>query len=610
MIKRFILAFSAGLLVLALVLGYIGQRTNRELEATVTELFNRQQLSLARQIAGDIRNHFGFLKTSLLAMDAARGPRETGLAEVADLDRLFRIYSAWNVIALGHASLDGSGALAVSADGVGHGPWLVAMLADSLEWARARNGETVRMSRDFVLREGPLAGRRVVLLAAPTVGPDGRVIGLDFLVVDAMAVAQRHGRGVRSGQTGYAWVINHEGIFLSHFEDRFQGQDAFVVRAERNPKISYSRINELMVEKLLKGQEGTDWYVSGWHRGSIGEMRKLLAYSPVFYAGEENPELLWSVGLAAPASEVYGIMQPFLARQWMATGASVLLALAALAAVIFLSLRWAQILHREVEEKTADLRVERDRVREGMDRLLEAQERLVRSERFAAVGEAAAHLAHEIKNPLLLMGGFAAQVRKGLGEDVPMAAKLRDKLQIVEDEARRLECLLREVSGFTKPSRPTLVSQDINEVVEDTLRLVESDFGERGIRCVRELDRGLPPVPCDPGQMRQVLLNLVKNAGEAMPDGGAITVRTWREGGAVKIAVRDTGLGMPPQVLERLFSPFFTTKTKGTGLGLAVSFRIMEDHGGEIDATSAEGQGSTFTLSLPLARDESPGGEA
>lgn len=610
MIKRFILAFSAGLLALALVLGYIGQRTNQELEATVTELFNRQQLSLARQIASDIRTHFGFLETSLLAMGAACGPRETGLAEVADLDRLFRIYSAWDVVALGHASLDGSGALAVSADGIGHGPWLMAMLADSLEWARAQDGEAVRMSRDFVLREGPLAGLRVVLLAAPTVGPDGRAIGLDFLVVDAMAVAQRHGRGVRSGQTGYAWVINHEGIFLSHFEDQFLGQSSFTVRAERNPKISYSRINQLVAEKLLKGQEGTDWYVSGWHRGAIGEMRKPLAYSPAYYAGEENPELLWSVGLAAPASEVYGIMEPFLARQWIAAGASVLLALSALAAVIFLSLRWAQILHREVEEKTADLRVERDKVRDSLARLLEAQEKLVRSERFAAVGEAAAHLAHEIKNPLLLMGGFAAQVRKSLNEDGPKAEKLRDKLQIVEDEARRLEYLLREVSGFTKLSKPTFVLRDINEVVEGTLRLVESDFSERGIRCVRELDRSLPPVPHDPAQMRQVLLNLVKNAGEAMPAGGTLTMRTWREGGSVKIAVQDTGTGMSPQALERLFSPFFTTKAKGTGLGLAVSFRIMEDHGGEIGATSTEGQGSTFTLSLPLTHGGEPEGKA
>ncbi len=606
MIRKFVTAFALGLLLLAIILGLVGYRTNSELESTVTGLFNRQQLILARQISHDIRNHFSFLETSLLSLDALRPSGVTGLAGVGDLSRIFRLLAGWNVKALGHAPLDGSGALAVTADGVAHGPELVGMLADSLAWARSQSGpDPVFIGSDIVPREGPFAGLHVVVMAARTAGnPDAPGAGLDFLVIDAMAVAQRYARDVRSGETGYAWVIDGEGVFLSHYEDSFLGQSAFSARGERNPRISYSRINELMAEKLLKGQEGMDWYVSGWHRGAIGEMKKLLAYSPALYAGRNHPERLWSVGLAAPTSEVYGILRPFLSQQWLVMGVSVLLALAVLAAVIYLSLRWAELLHREVDQKTADLRVERDKVRESMAKLIEAQERLVRSERFAAVGEAASHLAHEIKNPLLLMGGFAAQVRKALTAEVPQAEKQRGKLQIIEDEALRLETLLREVSGFTKPCKPELVAQDINQAVLDTVRLVETDFTERGIECVLELGQGLPPVPYDKNQIRQVLLNLAKNAGEAMPSGGTLFFRSWRQGDAVKISVQDTGSGMPPEVLERLFSPFFTTKSKGTGLGLVVSFRIMEDHGGDIQASSTPGQGSTFVLTLPLGRPD------
>lgn len=604
MVKKFVAAFSLGLFLLAVILGLVGYRTNHELEATVTNLFNRQQLLLARQIAHDIRNHFSFLETSLRTLDALRPSGVTGLAGVEDLDRMFRLLAAWNVSALGHAPLDGSGALAVTADGIAHGTELTTVLADSLAWERAQaDGDRVYIGPDMVPQDGPFAGRHIMVMAARTGGtPDEPGSGLDFLVVDAMAVARRYAQDVRSGETGYAWIINRDGIFLSHYEDRFLGQSAFSVRGERDPRISYSRINELMAEKLLKGQEGMDWYVSGWHRGVVGEMKKLLAYSPVQYAGREHPERLWSVGLAAPTTEVFGILRPFLVQQWLVTAMSVLLSLAVLAAVIYLSLRWAELLHREVDQKTADLRVERDKVRESMDKLLEAQERLLRSERFAAVGEAASHLAHEIKNPLLLMGGFAAQVRKGLDTGAPQVGKLRDKLQIIEDEAKRLETLLREVSGFTKPCRPNFVAQNINQAVLDTVRLVQSDFSERGIECILELGHNLPAVPFDKNQIQQVLLNLAKNAGEAMPSGGTVFFRSWRQGDTVKVSVQDTGTGMPPEVLERIFSPFFTTKAKGTGLGLAVSFRIMEDHGGDIIATSTPDQGSSFVLTLPLVR--------
>jgi len=627
-IKKFLAAMAAGLLLLAAILGYIGYRTNSELEDTVTELFNRQQLSLARQIAHDIDIHFRFLETSLLSLAAVQH-MEPERSREAQLSIFFDLLSEWGVLGVGFMTQDDSRTVAITGEGIVRDSGLRDMLTGCLAWAgRPHEPGAVYIGEDFISRTGPFQGRRILVMATRAGGqggqggqdgPNGQAgqagpetqEGLDFLVLDPMALAQRHAREVRSGETGYSWVINAQGIFLSHFEDNFQGRNAFTVRLERNPDISYSRINELMADKLLKGQEGTEWYISGWHRGVISEMRKLLAYSPIFYAGRDQPERLWSVGLVAPDAEVYGIMQPFLQRQWIVIGISVLLAVSALGGMLSFSLRWAAMLHREVDQKTADLRVERDKVTESMKRLLVAQERLVRSERFAAVGEAAAHLGHEIKNPLLLMGGFAAQVRKRLIGSDPATdpqpdktrEKLCEKLEIIEAEALRLETLLREVSGFTKPNKPKLEEGDITQAVEDTVRLVESDCDERGIQCVVELDHGLPKVFFDPNQLRQVLLNLAKNAVEAMPSGGRITFRTWQDGQMVKISVQDTGGGMPPEVLERLFNPFFTTKTKGTGLGLSVSYRIMEDHGGDIGVTSKVGQGSNFVLTLPVRQD-------
>lgn len=604
MIRASLAAVALLFVLLAGLLTYVGHDTGRNLDATVTDLFNRQQLILARNIAQGIVNHVQYLETSLaeLAAAHARDLSAAG-AQAGSLADMFGRYREWAVLAVGHAHGErvalydiehGSGAFDA-------GPGFLP--AEVREWpADPAHRGTVYVGQDFTPGSGPYAGRRILILAAESLEPAAP--GLVFLVADPIAVAMRYARPVRSGRTGYAWVINNEGVFLSHFEDSFIDQSSFEVRSRRNPEITYDRVNELVQTRLLKGEEGADWYVSGWHRGVIAEMKKLFAYSPVFYAGRDRPERLWSVGLAAPTTEVYGILEPFVMRQWLAAGSSLLIAFSGLAAVLFLSLRWARILRREVERVTADLsrseaavRAERDKVREGMRRLVETQEKLLRSERFAAIGQAASHLAHEIKNPLLLMGGFASQVRRKLPGDSPHI----EKLGIIEEEAKRLEHMLVQVQNFTRPTRPCKEMADLNTAVEEVLRLMEQDMEDKGVACALDLDRSLPLVPHDPRQIRQVLLNLVKNAAEAMPDGGTLRLRTWVENGQARVSVADTGAGMSAQVLANVFSPFYTTKSQGTGLGLAVCFRILEDHGGEIGVQSQEGRGSTFTLALPLA---------
>jgi two-component system, NtrC family, sensor histidine kinase HydH len=589
--KTFLKSFAAVLLLVGGFLGYIGYSTNRDLERTVTEQFNDQQLILARQVAKDIETHFHYLETLLMTSDAVEpGPEP---ASRDGMHRIYRLAAEWNVLAAGRLDPDGA-SFAVSGDSVlDHEGLRFLTETGVLELPDAKVQEgRARITRDFIPQTGQFEGRRIMLMTARDQA------GLKFFIIDPLILAQRHARGVRSGETGYAWVINEDAVFLAHYEERFIDRNSLTVREQRNPDISYDRINHLVVHRLLHGMEGKDWYITGWHRGVISRMKKLMAYTPVHYAGEEAQGQLWSVGLVAPTDEVYGILQPLLYRGWLITGASLILVFSGLGGTIYLSLRWAQMLKLEVDQKTADLMASQAEVRESMDRLLRIQDELLRSERFAAIGEAASHLAHEIKNPLLLMGGFAMQVRRRLPEDSPD----REKLVIVEKEAKRLEELLMEVQNFTRPAKPQMETRDINREIEDIIRLVENDLRQRGIVVVKELDETIPPLDHDPRQIRQVLLNLAKNAGEAIKGGGWITFRSRHEDGQVKVSITDTGEGMPPEVLDNLFNPFYTTKVKGTGLGLAVCSRIIEDHGGTISVSSAQGEGSTFTFTLPLKK--------
>ncbi|GAH75389.1 unnamed protein product, partial [marine sediment metagenome] len=144
------------------------------------------------------------------------------------------------------------------------------------------------------------------------------------------------------------------------------------------------------------------------------------------------------------------------------------------------------------------------------------------------------------------------------------------------------------------------VRADLNEIVEGAAKTFEVGLPEKGIDFVVELESGLPQIEADPDRMHQVVFNLINNAAESMPEGGELKVETSLDGEWVRIAVSDAGRGIPEKLLNKLFEPFFTTKAGGTGLGLAVSRKIVEDHGGQIDVETRPGEGATFAVSLPL----------
>ena len=224
------------------------------------------------------------------------------------------------------------------------------------------------------------------------------------------------------------------------------------------------------------------------------------------------------------------------------------------------------------------------------------EEELLRSERLAALGNMASHISHEIKNPLMLIGGFARQVLRDGAPD----QRDRDKLQIIVDEVKRLEDFLVEVGGYAKLSEPNLQPGDVNALIQELCQRLEPSLREHGIQLGLKLDPNLPHIAFDPVRLRQAVLNIAKNAIEAMAGGGTLTISTRQEAQGVLVEIADTGGGIPPEVLVKIFQPFYSTKPKGSGLGLAITQKIIEAHHGKITINSEPGKGTKVLLAFKV----------
>ena len=236
------------------------------------------------------------------------------------------------------------------------------------------------------------------------------------------------------------------------------------------------------------------------------------------------------------------------------------------------------------------------RLKDKVKELQHSQERLLKAERMAAVGEMAAVLAHEIRTPMVSIGGFVNSMIRERPDD----PQFGQQLKIISSEIDRLEGVLTDTLELSRFKEPELVSEDINEVAKRCLGVLKSEFDRQNIKTEMQLEEGLVPVWIDRYQFPQVLMNLLKNALHAMPLGGQLSVRTWLDSGPeLAISISDTGTGIPRQQLEHVFEPKFTTKRGGLGIGLAVSKKIVEGHRGSISVSSAEGRGTSFVIRLP-----------
>lgn len=226
-----------------------------------------------------------------------------------------------------------------------------------------------------------------------------------------------------------------------------------------------------------------------------------------------------------------------------------------------------------------------------------AEERMMQSEKLSVIGELSAGIVHEIRNPLTSIKGFLQLLKS---ETVVN----KDYINIITSEVDRIEEIANELLYFTKPQGEHFSTQDLVTITKEALFLFETEAFKRKISLHFHADEKSRFVDGDKTQLKQVLINLVKNAIEATPAGGHVYVCLSNKDRDVKLTVRDTGSGIPEQQLERLGQSFFTTKEKGTGLGLMVTFNIVKNHNGKIDVESEEHKGTTFTILLPLSKEK------
>jgi signal transduction histidine kinase len=257
-----------------------------------------------------------------------------------------------------------------------------------------------------------------------------------------------------------------------------------------------------------------------------------------------------------------------------------------------------QHLEQTVERRTAALRAEMEERR----RLERAK---LQAERLAVLGSMAAKVAHEIRNPL---GSISLNLDL-VGEELQAFGnpngRSADECQVLLREMRsqvvRISQVLQEYLGFARMPKSERAAVSLNNLLEEKLSFMQPLLQKTHVELEKSFDPDLPPVHADPEQLWEALLNLIRNAVEAMPHGGNLTVRTKRNGSQALLCIGDTGQGMTEEQARNLFVPFFTTKSDGTGLGLAHTQQIVNEHGGQINCATKRGEGSTFTIQLPLA---------
>ena len=662
--------------------------------------FNEQQLILARQAATQIDAR---LRGMALELDGVRrylraaGREHLELVGGAALER--GAPAGMRSLAL----LDASGRI-VWSWGPGDATPVLAGLAPQCVGAGAADGRLAPLTTRSV--EGHT--RLESVLCSRLEG--GAVAAL----VDVSRLVGGVTGGIRSGRTGYAWAIDDHGIFLAHADGDFAGRDAFAARHERRPYISFSAINAIMKDRMLRGVEGTGTYVSGWHRGVQGEIVKLIAFTPV--RSEAVPAgAVWSVAVVAPTDEVADAVNSIYARQLL-TQAALLAALGVFAAtavvyqrrlsralradvdrqqeyissllkssmdaIIFVDndnmvAAWnrgaehifgytaeemvGHTLHQlippelnadaelsrirmEVQQKgymrnyvatrrtkdgrriTIDLSRTLVRDRQGnslggvviikdITEKIELDQLIYSTEKLASIGTLAAGVAHEINNPLAVILGFADL----LLERLPKDSQEYEDVKLIEYNANHARKVVQDMLGFARVTEGLEDTADVLAALDVVLTISQSTFVTRKIEVARELPEELPRARGDPRELQQVILNLVSNAVAAMPAGGRLTAAAWEDDGGVHFAVGDTGAGIPERIKPRIFDPFFTTKKlgEGTGLGLSLCYGIVSKYGGKIAFTSTAREesggkpsGTTFTVTMPVARGEAEGAVA
>jgi two-component system NtrC family sensor kinase len=270
---------------------------------------------------------------------------------------------------------------------------------------------------------------------------------------------------------------------------------------------------------------------------------------------------------------------------------------------MYLSVYMATSITRRLRKRQREIISLKEELEEKNRQLEETQSTLIQSEKMSALGQFSAGVAHEIKNPLTGVLTYIKLMLKNITENKINIQEFKERLSIMEQETERCVRIIRNLLDFARQSEFSFKETDINSLIEDSLSFIQHHAELEKVKIIKELNPALPKVNVDPHQIQQVFVNIILNAIQAMPDGGTLTIKTGIDKELVYIKFTDTGVGISKENMKKLFTPFFTTKEKGSGLGLAVCYGIIEKHKGRIEVESEEGKGTTFTIKLRINKD-------
>jgi PAS domain S-box-containing protein len=519
-------------------------------------------------------------------------------------------------------------------------------------------------------------------------------------------------KDVRSGVSGYTWIIDDQGRFLYHPFKDFVGRSAFEARSETYPDQSFVEIDRIQKEKMLQGMEGIGTYQSVWHRGFTGNISKLISFCPIHIS--KAPPQFWSVAVVAPTHEISSAVKQIHRWLFVLQGMVILVVVAAAAALFLFEIRFSRGLEKLVDVRTRALKRSEEKYRlliesaedliftldesarlksvnsytanffgsdaeHLMDRPLadlltdgvarrnikavqqvyatrrsvreeieirsvdppvwlnanymplkneageinavlciarditenkNLQRHLVTTEKLAALGTLAAGVAHEINNPLGVILGFCDLLLR----KQPPGSQAHDDLKIIERQGLHCKDIVENLLSFARFNKVSEEFTDLDKCLEEIIKVARHSIELQNVSVKTEICRRMPPVRGDSRQLQQVFLNLMNNAVGAMPQGGVLTISASFEKTSRRVVVRvsDTGSGISESDLDHIYEPFFTTKPEGegTGLGLFVSYGIINSFGGSIHCESrvaeriGDRSGTTFIVKLPQCLQE------
>lgn len=701
---------------IVLILGWMSAKKVREV---VTEDFNQQQLALARHAAAQIENSIDTLKREIVLLSlsptiqyaeppypeyrlniAFSSVSDSGVREIRLLDKMTHKAYVVSDVKEYHSQ-------ELSEDDIAY-----------LDWGRKEENRSHVYLTDVTT---VISGQSKALLMKMILPvwqissshehkvPTNNFSGVLIFSFDVNGLIKDLINEIRSGKTGYAWVLDENGIFVHHREESFIGENAFEVRKGKQPQISFHKINEIQKDKMLKGEEGTSWYISGWHGGIEGQIKKMIAYTPINLK-DKYQHHLWSVAVVAPVSEIEGAIHSIHLQQFVLQALIIFIIIAGGLIINFMMLTWSNMLELEVARKTIELKKSEQRYKSlvenaediiftadykgsilsindygirffnlkaekiighniseifslptaellllmirkvfetkesreitqlavigerqywfntklrrlwdeegniyavlGISRDItamkekEKEEQRYNLEKLASMGTLAAGVAHEINNPLGIILGFSDILIEKARPDSEEHAHLKT----IEKQALNAKKVVENLLRFARYSEHKEELLDVNSSIETILSVVKNTLFLNKISLEQSLQKDLPSIKADAGELEQVFLNIINNAIQAMNEGGTLTIQTMIQNSHVEIRLSDTGEGIAKEHRSRIFDPLFTTKKvgEGTGLGLSVSYGIITKYGGTITfetktKNESDKTGTTFIITLPAS---------